>query len=142
MPQLEMGSLGRNRRQLGLCPPGKAPRQTQFRHEGSGGRHAAWEFCRPPGGFAHFARVQSGSSVRRRTKRSLATDFSAVVCRRDWGIQKQRMTFLSIKLLALPVGEYIFHHPPPGERSPSFCGRRLEKVSRWRGAELGCTLVA
>ncbi len=26
----------------------------------------------PPGGFAHFARVQSGSSVRRRTKYSLA----------------------------------------------------------------------
>ena len=127
MPLPNIGPLGRNRRRLGLHPPRKAPRQAQFRHEESGGRHAAWKFCRPPVGFAYFAREQSRSSVRRRTKRSLATDFSAVVCRRDGGIQKQRMTFLSIKLLALPVGEYIFHHSPPGERSPSFCGRRLEK---------------
>ena len=65
VPFPNIGPLGRNRRRLGLHPPRKAPRQAQFRHEESGGRHAAWKFCRPPVGFAYFAREQSGSSVRR-----------------------------------------------------------------------------
>ena len=64
-----------------VSPPGKAPPQVRSRHEESGGRHAAWKFCRPPVSFAYFAREQSRSSVRRRTKHSLAADCSAVVCR-------------------------------------------------------------
>ena len=75
-----------NRRRPRLCPPGKAPIRAM-----AGGIHgvrgpalAAWKFWLAPGRLCLLCRVQSRSSVRRRTKCSLETDSSTGVCRLDW----------------------------------------------------------
>ena len=67
-------AMERNRRRPRLCPPGKAPIQAMAGAlMGAGGQPSLHgKFGWPPGGFAYFARVQSRSSVRRRTKFSLA----------------------------------------------------------------------
>ena len=67
-------AMERNRRNARLCPPGKAPIQAMAGgiHGVRGQTYLHGNLGWSPGGFAYFARVQSRSSVHRRTKRSLA----------------------------------------------------------------------
>ncbi len=118
-------AMERNRRKARLCPPGKAPIQAM-----AGGAHgvrgpalAAWKIWLAPGRLCPLC-PSAKWVVRPQTDEILSGNRF-----QRGGVPPGLQMRLLYKLFDTPAGEFIFHHSPPGERSPSFCERRLLEVS-------------